>query len=94
MGVEVHYKVLEEDTFSNDIVGEGSCKIGDLCKNEEALTLEIQFEGAKAGTVTFSTTFINFADAKESERLRKEEEERIRLEEEAKAAAAAEEARL
>jgi len=32
MNVEVHFKVSDEDWGSDDIVGEGTCTLGDLCQ--------------------------------------------------------------
>ena len=31
LSASVYYKVLEEDTFSNDVIGDGTMSIGDLC---------------------------------------------------------------
>ena len=65
MSLEVFFRVSEEDNFSNDIVGEGTCTLGDLCQeNDTDQSYEIQFEGSSAGTIKLATTFVNFHAAK------------------------------
>jgi len=80
MSQEVHFKVLEEDNFSNDVVGEGTCTLADLCQASTDQSYEISFEGKSAGTIRLATTFVNFHDAKA------EEAERLRIEAESEAA--------
>ena len=60
MDEEVFYRVSEEDTASNDIVGEGTCKVADLCKQiGSEQTFEIKFNETDAGTVKFMTTWVD-----------------------------------
>ncbi len=95
LNVEVQFKVSDEDFGSDDVVGEGKCTLADLCANGgQDGNFDILHKGSGAGTVHFTTSFVDFASAKaevaasaaaaEAERLRQEEEEA------AKAAAAAE----
>lgn len=92
LNVEVQFKVSDEDYGSDDVVGEGTCTLADLCANGgQDGNFDIKHKGSGAGTVHFTTSFVDFQSAKaevaasaEAERLRQEEEEA------AKAAAAAE----
>jgi Ca2+-dependent lipid-binding protein len=34
MSAEVHFKILDEDVGSDDIVGEGTCTLADLCNED------------------------------------------------------------
>ena len=82
-----YFQVLEEDNFSNDVVGDGTCSIQDLCQdNGSDANYPISFEGSSAGTVRLSSTWVNFQAAKQ--RLQQEEEERKAAEEAAAKAAA------
>ena len=62
---EVTFIVYDEDTFSNDFVGMGTCELADLCQdggtNEN---YPIAFEGQSAGTIRFETSWVNFKVAK------------------------------
>ncbi len=94
LNVEVQFKVSDEDYGSDDIVGEGKCTLADLCANGGMDgNFDILHKGSGAGTVHFTTSFVDFQAAK-AEYAASEEAERLRLEEEeaAKAAAAAAEA--
>ena len=77
----MHFKVLEEDPIGNDVVGEGTITLADLCKEVRTdQSYKINFEGKPAGTIRLFTTFVNFHDAKA------EEAERLRIEAESEAA--------
>ena len=94
LSLEVKFKVSDEDFGADDVVGEGTCTLADLCVEPGTdASFPISFEGKESGTVRFVTTWVNFHTAKNSE------EERLRQEEEAarlaaEAAAKAEEERL
>lgn len=68
LGAEVHFKVSDEDYGKDDVVGEGSFSLADWC-NEAGTdsSYEIKFNGKGAGTVHFSTTYVDFKAARESE---------------------------
>lgn len=89
----MHFKVSDEDYGADDIVGEGTCSLADLCQEGGSdCSYEIKHNGSGAGTVHFITSWVDFSKAKaemDSDRLRQEEEERVRLAEEAAIAAAA-----
>lgn len=66
--------MYDEDIGSDDVVGEGTCTLGDLCKDgSNEATFEINFKGKSAGTVRFETTWVNFHAAKEAFRLEEED---------------------
>ena len=55
---EVHFKVFDEDTGSDDIVGEGTCTLAELCaKGGFDGNLDIKHKDSVAGTVHFVTSF-------------------------------------
>lgn len=74
---EVHFKVSDEDIGSDDVVGEGTCTLADLCKQRGVDShFNISFKGKSAGTVHFKTVWTDFNAARqemaEVERLRAE----------------------
>lgn len=82
---EVHFKVSEEDIGTDDVVGEGTCTLADLCQGTGVDShFNIFYNGKSAGTVHFTTVWTDFNWARqemaESERLRLEEEARLREE--------------
>ena len=62
---EVEFVVYDEDNFSNDTVGMGSCQLADLCqKGGTNESYPLTYEGQGAGTIRFETNWTNFKVAK------------------------------
>ncbi len=58
MKAEVQFKVSDEDTGSDDIVGEGKCTLAELCaKGGFDGNFDIKHKDSVAGTVHFITSF-------------------------------------
>ena len=85
MSLEVHFKVSDEDWGSDDIVGEGTCTLADLCQDSTDSNYPINFKGEDAGTIRLTSRFVNFHAAKAA--LAEQENERLRQEQEAELSA-------
>ena len=77
MSLEVNFVVSDEDWGTDDIVGEGTISLADLCKEGGTdQSWPIAFKGEDAGTVRIASTFVDFNAAKRI--LEDEEQERLR----------------
>lgn len=77
MSLEVNFRVSDEDFGTDDIVGEATITLADLCnENGTDQSYPINFKGEDAGTVRIASTFVDFHAAKRI--LADEEAERLR----------------
>ena len=60
MNAEVRFKVSDEDTGTDDIVGEGTCTLAELCaKDGFDGNFDIKHKDSVAGTVHFISSFVD-----------------------------------
>ena len=77
LDMEVHFRVSDEDWGTDDIVGEGTIRLADLCKEGGTdQSWPINYKGEDAGTVRLASTWVDFHAAKRI--LAEEEAERLR----------------
>ena len=65
MSLEVNFRVSDEDFGTDDIVGEATITLGDLCvESGTDQSWPISFKGESAGTVRIASSFVDFHAAK------------------------------